>query len=371
MLTSLPSALLPFVRINGNYVLQADLKCSQFTIFANLLNYYINHSGDELKRLFQKKPSQTFVKNLVTIFDDYNSEFPDNGVDVQNPYVDEYNVNDIYKFIVDALLNDFYGVIKSELNLQLREHGKAIAFRTAFSKPKPENELVKQFRSVYPTIINIINDFKTSFGYNNFAVGLQRLESEIFIDYIWKRVKQKGINSFTRHDSIVFPISKKKEVAEIIEDVFSEFEFIHRVEYEEFNTEEIQDRLLNETDYSDYLVDDIFPDEAFHNSNNNMMDEDYLEGKYDYTEYDKKQNLLAQLFEVDLPTRIIDDYSEEVNLEVLGIISDLEDLDLDLDERLALEEDIANLQSNFPVPFFQDKTNAVIKRLVEFKNDNT
>jgi hypothetical protein len=38
-LTSLPSSLLQFVRINGDYILQADLKCSQFTILGNLFNY--------------------------------------------------------------------------------------------------------------------------------------------------------------------------------------------------------------------------------------------------------------------------------------------------------------------------------------------
>ncbi|MCK7539782.1 MAG: hypothetical protein MZV63_57175 [Marinilabiliales bacterium] len=44
-LSSLPTALLPFIRINGHYIQQADLKCSQFTLFANLINYYLNHSG--------------------------------------------------------------------------------------------------------------------------------------------------------------------------------------------------------------------------------------------------------------------------------------------------------------------------------------
>jgi hypothetical protein len=60
-LSSLPTALLPFIRINGDYIQQADLKCSQFTLFANLINYYLNHTGKELIAKFKKKQAKLFV----------------------------------------------------------------------------------------------------------------------------------------------------------------------------------------------------------------------------------------------------------------------------------------------------------------------
>ena len=104
---------------------------------------------------------------------------------------------------------------------------------------------------LYPSVISIINDFKEKYGYNQFAIGLQCLEAEIFIDHIWKKVKAKDIISFTRHDSLVFPISKKKEVEEIITGVFADFDFIYRIEYEVFNAEEIETRLVHETNYVD------------------------------------------------------------------------------------------------------------------------
>ena len=353
-LSSLPTALLPFLRINGKYIQQADLKCSQFTLFANLINYYLNHSGEQLIALFHKKQAKQFVASLVKVFDDHKDELPETGLDTSNPEENQFITNDVYKFMVDALLNDFYKIIRSELGLPLREHGKGIAFRTVFSKPKPENELVRQFRQLYPTVIGIINDFKDANGYNQFAIGLQRIEAEIFIDHIWKQAKKEGINCFTRHDSLVFPITKRKEVQQIIGKVFSSFDFIYRVEYEEFNTDEIMHRLVNETDYVDYIED---YDEIFFYS---MMDSS--------KEEDEEDNELfwEQFQEITLPEFKEDDYYEYVSLDTLWQIYELDGLSMEA--QLAVEEDIANLQSNYPIPQFQDGTNKLISKLIDIRD---
>lgn len=344
-LSSLPSALLPFIRINGQYILQADLKCSQFTLFANLINYYLNHSGEELVALFKKKQAKTFVSGLVTIFDRHKDELPDEGLNTTSPSENEFITNDVYGFLVDTLLHDFYGILKVQLGLPLRQHGKSIAFRTVFSKPKPENELVRQFRQIYPTIISIINDFKDKFGYNQFAIGLQRVEAVLFIDHIWQKAKQSGINCFTRHDSLVFPINKKQEVDKIITDVFKSFDFIYRMEYEEFNTDEIMNQLVYTTDYVDSL-DDF--DELFYTA-----DEDEDEEVWE-------QEILQ---DIELPEQKHRDYFEHVNEDTLWKLLELDGLSLEV--KLALEEDIANLQSNYPIPQFQVDTNRLISKLID------
>lgn len=354
-LSSLPTALLPFIRINGKYIQQADLKCSQFTLFANLINYYVNHSGEQLIAMFKKKQAKSFVSGLVKVFDEHKDELPDEGLTTSNPKENQYITNDVYQFLVDALLNDFYSIIRSELKLPQRAHGKGIAFRTVFSKSKPENELVRQFRQLYPTVIGIINKFKEKYGYNQFAIGLQRIEAEIFIDNIWKQAKKAGINSFTRHDSLVFPINKRKEVEHIITEVFKSFDFIYRVDYEEFNTEEIMQRLVNETDYVDY-VDDF--DELFFYT---MMNEDEV------TKMNDNELFWEQLQEITLPKYKEHDYFEYVSLETLWQIFELEGLTMEV--QMALEEDIANLQSNYPIPQFQEGTNKIISKLIDIVNE--
>lgn len=354
-LSSLPSALLPFVRIHGDYIQQADLKCSQFTLFANLINYYLNHSGVELISKFKKKQVKSFVTGLVRVLDEHKDELPKEGLNTTNPIVNDYITNDVYMFLCDALLHDFYSIIKSELNLPQRAHGKGIAFRTVFSKPKPENELVRQFRHLYPTIISIINAFKEKNGYNQFAIGLQRVEAEIFIDNIWKLAKKVGVNCFTRHDSLVFPINKRKKVEQIITDVFKSFDFIYRVEYEEFNPDEILQELINQTDYVDYVddFDEVFFYSMLHTDDNNKLKDNEL--------------FWEQLQEVTLPKHVEQDYFNYVNIDTLFQIYELDGITMEA--QMALEEDIANLQSNYPIPQFQEKTNKLISNLIELVND--
>ena len=355
-LSSLPTSLLPFLRINGKYILQADLKCSQFTLFANLINYYLNHSGEDLIAMFTKRQVKTFVAGLVRIFDQHKDELPDEGLNTGKPQENPYDTNDVYKFLVDCLQHDFYGIIRSELGLPQREHGKSIAFRTVFSKPKPENELVRQFRQLYPTVISIINDYKEEYGYNQFAIGLQRVEAAIFIDQIWKKAKQAGINCFTRHDSLVFPITMRKEVEGIITAVFTSFDFIYKVEFEEFNTEEIMQRLINETDYVDSVED---------------FDESYFDAMEHYEEEERRKqrhydHFHEQLQDVHLPVHIEHDYHEHVNMDTLWVLLELDGITLEA--RLAIEEDIANLQSNYPIPQFTEGTNKIITALIKLLN---
>jgi hypothetical protein len=354
-LSSLPTALLPFIRINGQYIQQADLKCSQFALFANLINYYLNHTGEELISKFKKKLVKSFVSGLVKVLNEHQDELPEKGLNTANPIENDYITNDVYKFLCDSLLNDFYSIIRSELNLPQRAHGKGIAFRTVFSKPKPENELVRQFRNLYPTVISIINDFKDRYGYNQFAIGLQRVEAEIFIDNIWKQAKKLNINCFTRHDSLVFPKNKRKEVEKIFMDVFKSFDFIYHEEYEEFNTEEIMQRLINETDYVDY-VDEF--DEIFFYSMLRADDEKKV----------KKNKLVwKQIQSLNLPKHKEQDYFNHINLETLWKIFELDGLSMEI--QLVLEDDIANLQSEYPTPHFQEGTNKIISRLIELRNE--
>jgi hypothetical protein len=354
-LSSLPTALLPFIRINGQYIQQADLKCSQFALFANMINYYLNHSGVELIAKFKKKQAKSFVTSLLRVLDVHKDELPEEGLNTTSPIINDYITNDVYQFLCDAMLHDFYSIIKNELNLPQRAHGKSIAFRTVFSKPKPENELVRQFRHLYPTVINIINDFKEKNGYNQFAIGLQRVEAEVFIDNIWKEAKKQGINCFTRHDSLVFPINKRKEVEQIITDVFKSFDFIYRVEYEEFNTDEIMQRLINETDYVDYVddFDEVFFYSMLHTDDDNKLKDNEL--------------FWEQLQEITLPKHVEQDYFNYVNIDTLFQIYELDGITMEA--QMALEEDIANLQSNYPIPQFQEKTNKLISKLVELVND--
>lgn len=136
--------------------------------------------------------------------------------------------------------------------------------------------------------------------------------------------------------------------------MFKSFDFIYRVEFEEFNADEIMHRLINETDYVDY-VDDF--DEVFFYSMLHADDDNKLKDNELFWE---------QLKEITLPKHIEQDYFNYVSLETLWQIYELDGITMET--QLALEEDIANLQSNYPIPQFQENTNKLISKLIEISN---
>lgn len=129
------------------------------------------------------------------------------------------------------------------------------------------------------------------------------------------------------------------------------------MEYEDFNTDEIMQRLINETDYIDNVSDF---DEIFFYSMEHMNER----------KPDQKINidLLEQLQDVDLPEQKEIDYFEFVGIDTLWMLYELHGITVE--EKQAVEEDIANLQSNFPIPQFQDGTNKLISRLIELLNES-
>ena len=114
-------------------------------------------------------------------------------------------------------------------------------------------------------------------------------------------------------------------------------------------------RLINETDYVDY-VDDF--DEVFFYTMLQPDDENKIKDNELFWE---------QLQEINLPRHVEQDYYEYVSLETLYQIYELDGITMEM--QLTLEEDIANLQSNYPTPQFREKTNMLISKLVEMVND--
>jgi len=70
--------------------------------------------------------------------------------------------------------------------------------------------------------------------------------------------------------------------------------------------------------------------------------------------------------EITLPEFKEDNYYEHVNQDTLWQIYELDGLSMEV--QLAIEEDIANLQSNYPIPQFQDGTNTLIRKLIDIRD---
>ncbi|MFW6046756.1 MAG: hypothetical protein ACOCP4_03090, partial [Candidatus Woesearchaeota archaeon] len=346
---SIPSALLQFVRIHGHYIEQVDLKCSQFTIFANILNQYIlseNSDGNEILETFKNTKSRRFITRLIKTFDKYKDSFPGYGIDYSNPLDDEYDEegNDVFRFLQDVFFHDFYTILKQSLKLPTRQHAKLWAFTILFGKESTNNIIKRQMMYMYTTVVKIIDDFKKTYKSNEFAIGLQVLEAEIFIDNIWNKAQKQSITSFTRHDSLIFAISKRSEVDPIIEETKKKFKFIGKFEYQLFN-EEVIDK------YGYYNPDEEIDDLDVYVHFPNHERHPFFDYDLDHIE------LMTQLVKIG----VNDDYHGLVDLGMMEEITELPFLS-DIENRY-LSDEVWNMRAGYN--FFQDTTNDILKDMVK------
>ncbi|MFW5700926.1 MAG: hypothetical protein ACOCWM_04475 [Cyclobacteriaceae bacterium] len=345
-LVSLPSPLLQFIRINNQYIMQADLKCSQFTILANLIRSYIFQRKGITKNFagtFMNKKSRDFIKHFYSILDKHKDNLPD----YYNESPDDYDTgeNDITKFLDDVFFADFYERIKDKLNLPLRDHAKVWAFTVIFGNPSTNNLIKQEMKRAYPTLIQIIDNFKKQYSSNKFPIGLQVLEAEIFIDNIWKCAKSEGITSFTRHDSILYPFRKNKEISNIIDMIKEKFNMLGSFKYETFNPEEVENWYNENFEYYDE------PD---------MLD--IFAQKYIVTpsyEYDEDmKDIINKLLKTGIKPCYFNIF-DEAFLESILQLPFLKEM-----EKSIIETEIINLRDDFS--FFQDETNSLIRKIIGY-----
>lgn len=174
-LTSMPSKLVPHLRYLGQPLSSLDLSNSQLAIFAAIL----------------RNP---------TSFADGRTAFFMN--------VDRTGATE--KFLHLCETGNIYEAVAKDLNSAgtvsdaQRKNAKTNVLGVIFSSHKAKGPVKTYLKEKYPDVINAMDGFKAEYGDNEFAILLQRIESEIFIDGIYRRLKDLGITCWTKHDSILF-----------------------------------------------------------------------------------------------------------------------------------------------------------------------
>ena len=85
----------------------------------------------------------------------------------------------------------------------------------AYSKSKSFTQTKHKFKQSFPLISKIIFNIKEK-DYSQFAISLQKIESEIFIDKICRELVKVGIIPFTMHDGLLVPAEQKDQTYEIM-----------------------------------------------------------------------------------------------------------------------------------------------------------
>jgi len=266
-LTNYKSDFLHFTKLDKEKLVGIDLKNSQFTIFANLIDQIINDLKDENSskssnnietsaprdnphklrlRISKKTTTQPLIchikknyPNILTI-----PPYPQLWPTFEETNCRSNNYSDIFLFLEAARSGKFYelvakrlfnidpGVGTEKITKEQREHAKKAMFEIFFdtytSKSKTKDLLAKEF----PVLLGLVDGFKkylydnhfkdaykagkeafkkkygararpSKVASNFFPILLQSIESEIFVDGILKKLLKQGFRVLSKHDSIL------------------------------------------------------------------------------------------------------------------------------------------------------------------------
>ncbi|PUZ23431.1 hypothetical protein DCC81_23930 [Chitinophaga parva] len=90
-----------------------------------------------------------------------------------------------------------------------------------FSNKKSNNKVIGAFEKLFPTVFNLINEFKDDYNYNKWAILLQQEESNILIEKVGKQLIEKEISYLSLHDGIYFSNEADRQFAKEI--IFNQF----------------------------------------------------------------------------------------------------------------------------------------------------
>lgn len=134
---------------------------------------------------------------------------------------------DLYKELVyNGTFYEYLG--KQGTRSQIKAMVFEVLFGTTMMTPNRQ-----RFKDEFPTVWEYTVKCKEE-EHNALAIGLQKLESQIFIDGILGSLKSMGIHCFTKHDSVSFFHEDRGAVQMVIDNVLKNHGFKGKVKLEYF-----------------------------------------------------------------------------------------------------------------------------------------
>lgn len=137
---------------------------------------------------------------------------------------------DFKRFKELSVSGQLYDYIAGELGLETRKQGKIAMFELLFSTARCNSVGKKKIKELFPSVVKWINKYKKEANsYKDFAVMLQKVESDIFIDGILETVKKKKFFCLTKHDSLIVKKQDLEQILMIMEDYFKRIDLSYQL----------------------------------------------------------------------------------------------------------------------------------------------
>jgi len=235
--------------------------------------YYINrnNTNHRLDTVFTSMCSETLniIKedNDLIEIDLVNSQFAILSDWLMNESC--YQYDDVKLFCKSSINGKLYDDIARDIKKE-RNHAKKMMMIVCFSSNLFNSSIKKQFSNLFPNVHDFIqrykkeetNKFKSTLSEEqlndkkfkknqsrNFAIRLQKKESEIFIDGLMKLLLDQGFFVLTKHDSLIIKKEDKEAVIQIVLDYFKliNFKATIKVEDEVIYNEVLDTQIQDET----------------------------------------------------------------------------------------------------------------------------
>jgi hypothetical protein len=158
-------------------------------------------------------------------------------------------INEIDKYLEITTNGKWYEWLQGLFGLT-RDECKKIWMKIAYSKNNHNKDVKKVFQKEFPLIYSIIESIKSQ-KYEKFAISLQLIESEVFIDEICKELVKEGIIPYTMHDGLLVPIEHQQKTIEIMSSILeNKIGAVPNIKIENYKSEQIESVIRINNDIS-------------------------------------------------------------------------------------------------------------------------
>lgn len=211
----------------------------------NRMHHVLSNTPSDYRKFFTYKG-----KSLYTI--DLANSQPLLLATYLKDHYHKYVPIDVKKYIKDVEEGVLYEQVMKKLKIPLKYRSafKQTFFGKIFYNKSTEGqgydyEEETAFKELYPNVFNFIQKMKV-YNYKNFPIALQKRESEIFVDNIFKELVDEKIFCLTLHDSIIFSDKKyAKKIEKKIKNYFKEnFSLNVTTKFEDFGKEKARKNII-------------------------------------------------------------------------------------------------------------------------------
>lgn len=124
-----------------------------------------------------------------------------------------------------ASRGELYDILGDLCTQGNRSKGKNLAFVVAFGNPGSTTPGYDNMKELFPEVVAWSEDFKNKRSKREFAIMLQKKESDLFIDGLFAKLIKKDYFCVTKHDSLIVKRSELDSVIGVLEEEFRRVNF--------------------------------------------------------------------------------------------------------------------------------------------------